>query len=155
VAACVLITPKNKAITDNPDGAGHDAPFLYPEGALLACLASRFVRARVSAARGSQVDLDQADQGKRNRTKTVAQLLQKLHIGLDQHINPRRDRFLLTFLPGYGPGRDPTGYQGAELVEELCQQTNGLLPVFGGVASPVDEAKQQSFQFVGGQVYTG
>jgi signal transduction histidine kinase len=119
------------------DGAAHE------QGAVLTCLASRFLQAFAAVCPGAQADPAGA----------VSRLFQDLGIRTGQEFNPRRNRFLLTFLPGYPADGDPAGYRAAELVEELNRQTEGALPMFGGVASAGLE-RGSGLQIFDGRAYT-
>lgn len=110
-------------------------------GALLICLASKYVGARPALGRGARKDPAAAVRG----------LLGQL----DFHARKasRRNQFLLVFAPGFasppaGTDFDPTTYCAEEFFGELCRQTDRQLPLFGGVSSregtrPAHESARQ------------
>jgi len=116
----------------------------HEQGALLICLASRFLEARLALGGDAQIDPKQG----------VSEVLQGLGIEETPDPNPLRNRFLLTFLPGYGSSGDPSGYTAPAIIAELNKKTCGRLHMFGGVSSGGLERSQGS-QFLNDEVHTG
>src|SRR5262249_5450655 len=67
-------------------------------------------------------------------------------------INPRGNRFLVTFLPGHSEDLDPAQYRMPEIVDEINRDTSYGLHLFGGVSS-VGLQPGVGFQFLGTKVY--
>jgi GAF domain-containing protein len=116
----------------------------HEEGAVLFCLASRFLEAKVTVATGAREDPKGA----------VTRILDELGIPRSGVMNPRGDQLLLTFVPGYAEGGDPATYRAHEIVSEFCLQTRYRLHMFGGVSSGGLEP-DEGWQFVGNRVYRG
>lgn len=120
------------------DGMAHE------EGAMLVCLASRFISARAGV----------APEAKSDPAGAVARLLETLGITEERDVNPRGNRFLVTFLPGFDETGDPATFRAAEILEELRGQSFSRLPMFGG-ASSAAAPRGTGAQFHGDGVYTG
>ena len=112
-------------------------------GAVLICLASQFITADVAS--GLQV--------KKDPKGVISNLLEELNVTLQDEINPRRNQFLMSFLPGYDIDGAPQSYQAPEIVQQLREQTQGRVHLFGGVSSGGLTPKLGS-QFIGNQVLT-
>ncbi len=119
---------------------------VHDRGALLVCLASRLINARVEFAR----DLRQAPQ------KAIDSLVWKLSVdptaGTDP--NPLADRIMLTFFPGFGKGDGPLAYPGPELQRLLREKLRARIWMMGGVSSVNDLwSAKPGLQFAGREVF--
>ncbi|MBI3417051.1 MAG: GAF domain-containing protein [Verrucomicrobia bacterium] len=114
------------------------------KGAVLICLASKWITTNVGIGRQAQTQ----------PVRASTALLKQLGIGSGQEINPRGNRLLVAFLPGFADDGDPLKYKAAEIVETLQKQTHGKLPMFGGVASAGLDFPRMGSQFLGGKIYT-
>jgi signal transduction histidine kinase len=119
------------------DGDGHE------DGAVLTCLASSRIEAWVAVGQQAQSEPQNA----------VASLLRDLGIAKPSDVNPRTNRFLITYMTGYDEDGDPAGYRAAEIVRELQRQTVGQLHMVGGVSSAGLESGL-GYQFVGNQAHS-
>src|SRR6185369_11372704 len=118
----------------------------HEEGALLICLASRFLKAKVECAEDVQKDPKWA----------VGRVLDALNFGKAQADYSSHEQFLITFLSGYGPEGDPGRYCAAEAVAMLRRKTAGRLPMFGGVSSAgLHTQRGPGFQFANDVITTG
>lgn len=105
---------------------------IHREGALLICLASRLLDARVQASPDVNNDSKEA----------VRSLLRELNLvterGEEKH--SFANRTLIALLPGFG-GRK---YLAPELHDSLREQLRARIPIFGGVASANDPERIRS-----------
>jgi signal transduction histidine kinase len=120
---------------------------IHEEGALLVCLASRLLEAKVAAA--ADVCRDPA--------KSIDGLLKELELepakGADP--NPVANRMLLTFFPGHRTPRDPADHPIDELHRALRKGVMNRIPIVGGVSCwKVPEDSSPALQFAGRHVYT-
>jgi len=118
------------------DGMPHE------DGAVLICLASRSIQAKVAVGENAKEDPCDAARA----------VLEKLDVRGKHDINPSGSSFLMTYLPGYDDDGDPASYKAVEIVEELRKRTFGQLCMFGGVSSAGLEHGVGS-QFAGDRVY--
>lgn len=114
----------------------------HPEGALLVCLASRFLSAKAAV----------AGPASRCPSQVVQEVLAK--IGAPATLSPQGSgsQWLLTFLPGFAAVDDPDRYTAGEIQAELRRQTHGALPMFGGVSSGYMDS-EPGLQFFDDGVY--
>ncbi len=117
---------------------------VYEHGALLICLASRFLSVRAGAGRNAQHRPEDA----------AVEVFESLRAREDLEANPRGDRILITFLPGYAQNVDPSSYKAPEVLEELQKQFLARVPMFGGVSSAGLD-RGQGYQFLNRQAFTG
>jgi signal transduction histidine kinase len=105
---------------------------VWPTGALLICLASRLLDARVEA----NPDLGQ------DHDKTIKTLLTKLDLLTDQGkpIHSFADRSIFALFPGFCGGK----YLAPPLHESLRDQLGGRVSIFGGVATADDPQRIRS-----------
>jgi len=94
-------------------------------GVLLICLASKLIDAKVAVAERAQDD----------PIRAAGQLLDRLRSAKGADINPRGNRHLMIYLPGYSDDLDPAQYVAPEIVDEINRQTFGRVHMFGGVSS--------------------
>lgn len=116
---------------------------VHPNGALLLCFASRFMQAKAGVGERAQD----------NPASGVANLLQALNLTDKDRLNPRRNRFLMAFIPGFREGGKSEQYRAFEIADELAKQTNDEIKMFGGVAS-AGFPRGHGSQFLGRHVYT-
>ncbi len=90
-------------------------------GAVLICQASKWIKAKVAVAENVHDDPD----------KSAKQLLDSLRGGKMVDINPRGNRYLMTFLPGFTPKQSLA----PKIVDALNRLTFGRLYLFGGVSA--------------------
>lgn len=107
---------------------------IYREGALLVCLASRLLKAKVGVTHDVKVSSD--------RKKAVTNLLQDLNLltERDEKIHSFANRTLLALFPGFAGNE----YLAPELHELLRNRLGGRVAIFGGVASANDPERTQS-----------
>ncbi len=117
---------------------------VHEQGAVLICLASRFLEAKAALGEGAQ---DQPGQA-------VAGLLGELGLTEGGGAGGGGARFLIVFLPGYGADMGPATYRAPHILAALREQTWAKIPLFGGVSSGGLE-RGQGYQFHGRQVRTG
>jgi signal transduction histidine kinase/GAF domain-containing protein len=113
---------------------------VHNRGALLVCLASRLIEAKVRVSRNLRD----------NHEGAVSDLLEQLGLSLDAEINARNHlsaRFLLSFLPNVGRHDENTSYIAPDLHRMLMQKARTRIPLVGGVSS------RPGFQFAGSEVY--
>lgn len=96
---------------------------IHERGGLLIGLASRWLN--VTAAL--------VEDAERHPQRAAKRLLQALSDDGISDINPRGNRFLMMYQPGYDPS-DATRYCGPEIVDEINRLTYGRLHLFGGVS---------------------
>lgn len=114
----------------------------HEKGAVLSCLASRLVHVRVAHEPHADVD----------PKKAVRHLCQNLGLSGDRDVNPRGNRSLMLYLPGYLDDGDPAKYRAAEILDHLKRNTFGQLHMFGGVSSD-GPVRGKGSQFLNGQVH--
>lgn len=119
---------------------------VHPEGALLMCLASRLIEARV--ARGKDA--------RRHRRGAIKELLDNLKIDESLNIdpNPLANRVILTFLPGCkGDAPKRLFYPAPGLHGRLYKGVQARIWMVGGVSSANDYTrKTDGWQFAGCEV---
>lgn len=96
---------------------------IYEDGAVLICIASRFVTAKAT------VGLE----AREHPAKIVGRMADELGIKDTGHPNSRGNRVLFVFLPGYDAEGHPASYQAPIILDALRRRTR--LPMFGGVSS--------------------
>ncbi len=84
----------------------------------------------------------------------VDKLLDGLGLNAQKDLNPRGNRFMLTFLPGLDESGDFRSDRAGEIMDELRQRTHARLPMFGGVACGGLNYGQGTL-FEGDNVYCG
>ncbi|MBI1902945.1 MAG: hypothetical protein HYS13_17750 [Planctomycetia bacterium] len=114
----------------------------HERGAMLLGFASRFMAVRVAVGLGAQDD----------PVGAVTGMLEHLGLCGGFPSQPRGNRFVLTFLPGYGADGDPRWYRAPEIFTELRNQLHGRIHTFGGVASGGLQPGMGA-QFAEGQVF--
>jgi signal transduction histidine kinase len=99
---------------------------IHRKGALLVCLASRLLEARVGVSPDASQDPD----------KAVESLLCKLNLLTEdgEKVHSFANRTLFTLFPGFGGNK----YLAPKLHESLSAQLGRRIPIFGGVASADD-----------------
>ena len=119
---------------------------VHPRGALLICLASNLIDARVAVGTNAR----------RNRKGAINKLLKalKLHPAPQIDINPLANRAILTFMPGCNKdARDGAFYPAPELHRLLNEGLQSRIWLSGGVSSADDPTRQRDgFQFAHGKV---
>jgi hypothetical protein len=105
---------------------------IYHEGALLVCLASRLLEAKVEASPDTR----------HNPEKAIQSLLQKLELFTEEgeEIHSFANRTFFTFFPGFGANK----YPAPELHDILRTQLEARVSIFGGVASADDPQRLRS-----------
>lgn len=120
---------------------------IHDKGALLVCLASRLLEAKVGAGEDAGKDPKAA----------VRRLLRKLDLSdHDKDLNPMSNRMLLTFFPDITwDGSRATPYSSDELHKLLWNSTLCRIPIAGGVSSGYrrQEDGAKGIQFCGWNVY--
>ena len=126
----------------------------HDEGAVLICIASNMIEAHATVAIDAQPDpRHEVSDNKNAHAKNAGeQILAGLGLTKQGASNPRGNRSLILFLPGFGPDGDQAPYNGHEIVATLRRRTFGQLPMFGGVASGGLQP-QAGFQFKNRTVY--
>lgn len=99
---------------------------IHREGALLICLASRLLEAKVSA----------SDDASNDPEKAITSLLHKLNLLTERgdEIHSFANRTLFALFPGFSGNK----YLAPELHESLRSQLRGRISIFGGVATASD-----------------
>lgn len=145
--------------TQPTDGTREDVPLIgssvggvffdrriHPEGALLVCLASYLIDARVGCGRDAR----------KNRLKAVKDLLGELGLDQSENIdpNPLANRLLITFLPGCKEGSHRKHfYPAPELHRRLYEGMQTRIWMIGGVSSANDRGRtKDGWQFAGMEV---
>jgi signal transduction histidine kinase len=111
-------------------------------GALLVCLASRLLTAKLAVGKNARTELE----------KTTTHLLDSLSLNFTEtgnDPNPLVDRMLITFLPGFG---HMGSFPAPEIHHLMRRQTRARVPIVGGVSS-TGTSHQAGFQFAGERVY--
>lgn len=119
---------------------------VYPNGALLICLASKLIDAQIGFGKNAR----------HNPEAAVTQLLTHLKIDPSGQIdpNPLANRVIMTFMPGcyQQDGTSPT-YPAPELHRRLYEGVQTRIWLVGGVSSANDRTrKRDGFQFIGEEV---
>jgi signal transduction histidine kinase len=117
----------------------------HERGAVLICLASRFLKAEVTHADGALEDPKQA----------AARSLDALNVGKAYPADSSDEQFLITFLSGFRPDGDPSHYRPAEAIAVLRTKTSGRLPIFGGISSAGLGLAGPGHQFANDVITTG
>ena len=108
---------------------------VYPEGVVLWCLASPARQPNLTA------HLAMAPDAREDPKAAVDGLLEQL--GLTKTLkNPRGNRMLLAFIPGFADGGSFDSYNATEIHRELRRQTSAVVPIFGGVSAMLADGKQ-------------
>ncbi|MBO0724293.1 MAG: GAF domain-containing protein [Blastocatellia bacterium] len=109
---------------------------VHPEGALLVCLASRLVEAKIA------IGVD----ARNNPETAVNDALKQLDItpGGNTDPNPFADLIMLTFLPGFGDDGMAAGFPAPELHRLLCEGVKSRIWIAGGVSSTNDQNRSKS-----------
>jgi signal transduction histidine kinase len=109
---------------------------VHSEGALLVCLASRLVKAKIA------IGVD----ARNNPETAVNDVLKTLGLTPGDKIdpNPRADRTILTFLPGFGDDGLAAGYPAPELHRRLREGVKSRIWIAGGVSSANDPTRSKS-----------
>jgi signal transduction histidine kinase len=119
---------------------------VHPEGALLMCLASRLIEARVACGKDAR----------RHRRGAIKELLDNLKIDESLNIdpNPLANRVILTFLPGCkGDAPKRLFYPAPGLHGRLYKGVQARIWMVGGVSSANDYTrKTDGWQFAGREV---
>ncbi|MGA2656710.1 MAG: FIST N-terminal domain-containing protein [Verrucomicrobiota bacterium] len=115
------------------------------EGAVLVCLASRFITARVGVAEHVCGNNDEA----------IQSLCQQLGITgkRREDANPEGNRLLLCFLPGFSIDDLGRHYEASRLHEKIRNATGAWFPMVGGVAGD-DFKQQEAWELAGDRVLT-
>jgi len=118
-------------------------------GAVLICQASKWISAKVAVAEKAQDDPERA----------AKELLETVRDGKEAFINPRGNRYLMTYLPGYSIDCVASQSAAPRIIDALNRQTFGRLHLFGGVSAAGISADnfepRLSSQFVNERVYQG
>lgn len=115
---------------------------VHRDGALLICLASRLLRAKIAVGKSAFADPEGA----------VNNLLRDLELHSDQSENPNPfgNRFLLTFLPGFHQKK----YEASTLHHLLRENLIARIPIFGGGATAAStEHVKPGLLFANREVY--
>ena len=108
---------------------------VYPEGVVLWCLACAARQPNITA------HLAMAPNARENPKAAADGLLKQL--GLTETLkNPRGNRMLLAFIPGFSDGGSFDSYNAMEIHRELRQQTAAVVPIFGGVSALLAGGRQ-------------
>ncbi len=137
------------------DAGYHDIPLIgstvaavffdqqvHENGALLICLASRLVKAKVA------IGVD----ARKNPETAVNHVLNQLGLtpGDKADMNPDADRKILTFLPGFGSEGLTIDYPAPKLHQLLREGVRKRIWIAGGVSSANDRTRKKSgLQFAG------
>lgn len=115
---------------------------IHNRGALLVCLASRLLEARVEARRLPDAGPESGLKPGHEFDETISSLLQALNLVTEKgdEIHSFGNRTLFTFFPSPGDGR----YVAPRLHEALRAQLGARIPIFGGVASADDPRRVRS-----------
>jgi signal transduction histidine kinase len=107
---------------------------VHPKGALLVCLASRLIEARVACGTNAR----------QNPQNAVTGLLKDLDLDPSKHLdpNPLANRLILTFLPGCSQAaRNGAFYPAPELHRLLFEGVKARIWLIGGVSSANDPSR--------------
>jgi signal transduction histidine kinase len=119
---------------------------VHERGALLICLASKLIDARVAVGVNARMDSEEA----------IKRVFEGLKLDPKGKVdpNPMADRTLLTFLPGFGEfGVSPT-YPAPELYRKLQDGVRARVRIIGGVSSTNDPRRiKPGLQFAGREVH--
>jgi signal transduction histidine kinase len=109
---------------------------VHSEGALLVCLASRLVKAKIA------IGVD----ARNNPETAVNDVLKTLGLtpGAKADPNPFADRRILTFLPGFGDDGMAASYPAPELHRRLREGVKSRIWIAGGVSSANDPTRSKS-----------
>jgi signal transduction histidine kinase len=114
---------------------------VHPRGALLVCLASKLIEARVIC----------GENARQNPQGAVSDLLKELELESLRQLdpNPLANRLIITFLPGCSQAANGAGfYPAPELHRLLYEGVQTRITLFGGVSSANDRSRVASgFQF--------
>ncbi|HXD30616.1 MAG TPA: FIST N-terminal domain-containing protein [Pyrinomonadaceae bacterium] len=138
------------------DQAGHDIPplmgcsvaavffdkHIYHDGALLVCIASRLLTAKVGVSQDLKSDAHKIDKIDEIIEKAVKSLLNELDLltNDDRPVNSLGNLSVFTFLPGFGR----YGYIAPKLHKSLRDHLGAGMPIFGGAASANDPERARS-----------
>lgn len=118
----------------------------HEQGALLVCFASRMVRVEVAVSENARNDHEEA----------TARLLGRLGLNFTEtgaDPNPKVNRLLFTFFPGFGGPDSSDKYPAPELHRLLRDKVRARVPIVGGVSSTNDR-NRAGLQLAGANAYT-
>jgi hypothetical protein len=119
---------------------------IHPKGALLVCLASRLIEAKVAYGM----------RARQNPERAVSDLLKKLKLDPSKQIdpNPLANRLILTFMPGCSQSASNGGFYPAPTLHRLLYEgMQSRIWMIGGVSSANDlSRKKDGLQFANQQV---
>jgi len=119
---------------------------VHERGALLMCLASRLIKAKVAV----------GPMARENPEAAVEALLKEFGLNPKEEVdpNPLADRTLLTFLPGFGAQGVTPGYPAPGILRLLRKGLKTRIRIAGGVSSAGDPNRgAPGLQFAGREVF--
>lgn len=131
---------------------------IYPDGAVLVCLASRLIEPEVVVSEiRPKSSIGEAEQSGSDVGKAIDKVVTQLKLGPSISDSPSQlpHRLILSFFPSFG-GNDIEARELTEkLQERLWRRVHYKIPIVGGVSSVNDPKRQAlSYQFIDTKVYS-